>query len=140
MKPSANNTPTAEDLELINTYTRNPLSAEEVYCFNLTLCDNEIDRDFERFSKDALKALCELFPGRTGICDHNMSSKNQLARIYKTWLEEDKNKKTTVGENYTALRAKAYMLRTKENEEIIAQIEGGIRKDPGQRQLLCLLC
>ena len=76
MTQAANNTPSAEELELINSYTRNPLTAEEVYCFNLTLCDNEVDRDFERFSINALKGLCELFPGRTGICDHNMSAKN----------------------------------------------------------------
>jgi len=129
MKPSANNTPTAQDLELINAYTRNPLSAQEVYCFTLTLCDNEVDRDFERFSIDALKALIPLFAGKTGIADHNMSSHNQKARIFKTWLEEDSTKKTLAGESYTALKAKAYMLITEENREMIEQIEGGIKKE-----------
>ncbi len=144
MTQAANNTPTSKELELINTYTRNPLTADEVYCFNLTLCDNEVDRDFERFSVNALKGLCELFPGRTGICDHNMSAKNQLARIFKTWLEEDKNKKTSTGEAYVALKAKAYMLRTKENEEIIAQIEGGIKKEVSvgcsMKAMTCSIC
>ena len=144
MTQAANNTPSAEELELINSYTRNPLTAEEVYCFNLTLCDNEVDRDFERFSINALKGLCELFPGRTGICDHNMSAKNQLARIFRTWLEEDKSRKTSVGEAYVALKAKAYMLRTKENEEIIAQIEGGIKKEVSvgcsMKTMTCSIC
>ncbi len=129
MKPSANNTPAKEELELINTYTRNPLSENEVYCFNLTLCDNEVDRDFERFSVDALKALIPLFEGKTGIADHNMSSSNQKARIFRTWLEEDETKKTSAGEAYTALRAKAYMLITEENRDMIEQIEGGIKKE-----------
>lgn len=129
MKPSANNTPTEQDLELINAYTRNPLSAQEVYCFTLTLCDNEVDRDFERFSVDALKALIPLFAGKTGIADHNMSSLNQKARIFKTWLEEDSTKKTLAGESYAALKAKAYMLITEENKEMIEQIEGGIKKE-----------
>lgn len=144
MTQAANNTPNKEELELINSYTRNPLTKDEVYCFNLTLCDNEVDRDFERFSLEALKGLCELFPGKTGICDHDMSSRNQLARIFKTWLEEDKNKKTSVGENYVALKAKAYMLRTKENEEIISQIEGGIKKEISvgcaMKSLSCSIC
>ncbi len=129
MKPSTNNTPSKEDLELINTYTRNPLSENEVYCFTLTLCDNEVDRDFERFSLDALKALLTLFKGKTGIADHNMSSCNQKARIFKTWLEEDDTKKTSTGETYTALKAKAYMLITEENKDMIEQIEGGIKKE-----------
>lgn len=129
MTTATNNIPDADDLSLINTYARNPLAAEDVYCFNLTLCDNEVDRDFERFSIEALKKLCELFIGRTGISDHNMSSLNQKARIFKTWLEEDKSKKNSVGENYTALKARAYMLRTEENRDMIAQIEGGIKKE-----------
>lgn len=129
MNPSVNNTPTAEDLELINTYARNPLDAKDVYCFNLTLCDNEVDRDFERFSVEGLETLCELFTGKTGIADHNMSSENQKARIFSTHLEEDSTKKTSVGESYVALRAKAYMLRTEQNADMIEQIEGGIKKE-----------
>lgn len=144
MTQQPNNTPTAEELELINAYARNPLSAEQVYCFNLTLCDNEVDRDFERFSVDGLKALCELFKGKTGIADHNMSSQSQKARIFKTWLEQDSNKKTSVGESYVALRAKAYMLRTEENAEMIAQIEGGIKKEVSvgcsMKSLTCSIC
>lgn len=143
-KASVNNTPDEKDLELINAYTRNPLTKEDIYCFNLTLCDNEVDRDFERFSVDALKELCDLFPGKTGICDHDMSSKNQKARIFKTWLEEDKNKKTSTGESYVALKATAYTLRTEENRELIAQIEGGIKKEVSvgcsMKNLTCSIC
>ena len=58
-----------------------------------------------------------------------MSSSDQKARIFTTWLEEDKTKKTSVGESYTALRAKAYMLITDENRNMISQIEGGIKKE-----------
>lgn len=144
MTQATNNTPSAEELELINSYTRNPLSADEVYCFNLTLCDNEVDRDFERFSTDALKGLCELFVGKTGICDHDMSSKNQKARIFKTWLEQDDSKKTSTGEAYVALKAKAYMLRTKDNEDFISQIEGGIKKEISvgcsMKSMSCSIC
>ena len=39
----------AEELAEINRFTRTPLTAEEVYCFAVRLCDNEVDRDFERF-------------------------------------------------------------------------------------------
>ena len=144
MTHSTNNTPDPSELDLINTYARNPLKTEDVYCFNLTLCDNEIDRDFERFDLKALEELLPLFVGKTGISDHNMSSLNQKARIFKTWLEQDDSRKTVTGETYTALKAKAYMLNTEENKGMIEQIEGGIKKEVSvgcsMGSLICSIC
>ena len=89
------NMKTERELELINSYTRSPLSAEDVYLFTLTLCDNEVDRDFERFSTESLAALGELFIGKTGISDHSMRSGDQRARIFRTYIEKNPQKKTT---------------------------------------------
>ena len=58
------------DMEKINRYTRRAYGPEEVYVFSLVLCDNEIDRDFERFSLEALNGLKEMFPGKTCLFDH----------------------------------------------------------------------
>ena len=41
------------DLECINQYKSRPFTEQEVYTFSVVLCDNEIDRDFERFSGEA---------------------------------------------------------------------------------------
>lgn len=124
-----NNTMTAEkELEIINGYATVPLKAEDVFTFTVTLCDNEVDRDNERFTVEALCKLRELFPGKTGISDHSMRSKDQRARVFRTYLEES-GSKNSVGEPYTALKARAYMLRSKENESLIAEIEGGIKKE-----------
>ena len=49
--------PGAEELELIGRYTRRPLAPEEVYTFSAVLCDNEVDREGERFSIPALEKL-----------------------------------------------------------------------------------
>ena len=38
-----------EELEQINRLARRELTAEEVYAFSVRLCDNEVDRDGERF-------------------------------------------------------------------------------------------
>ena len=55
---SSNNKLTAQqETELINTYTRNPVDESKIYVFTVTLCDNEVDRDFERFSKASLEAF-----------------------------------------------------------------------------------
>ena len=45
------------ELELINAYTRKPLGAQDVYVFSVTLCDNDVDRDGERFTVESLFAL-----------------------------------------------------------------------------------
>ncbi|MBQ1454111.1 MAG: hypothetical protein IIZ23_09105, partial [Ruminococcus sp.] len=50
----------AQELALINAYTRRPLSADEVYVFSLVLCDNDVDRDGERFTVESLFALEKL--------------------------------------------------------------------------------
>lgn len=118
-----------KELELINNYTRKPLKAEEVYTFTVTLCDNEIDRDFECFSKESLDTLCKLFVGKTGICDHSMRAKDQAARIYHCYVESDPAKKTSKGEVYTALKAKAYTVITDSTKTLIDEIDGGIKKE-----------
>lgn len=118
-----------KELELINNYTRKPLKAEDIYTFTVTLCDNEIDRDFECFSKQSIETLKNLFVGKTGISDHSMRSKDQAARIYHCYIESDPTKKTSKGEIYTALKAKAYTVITDSTKTLIDEIDGGIKKE-----------
>ena len=73
-----------EDLELINQLAKTPLTAEKVYRFSVRLCDNEVDRDWERFDEEALSVLGDLFVGKSGIFDHQWSAEGQTARIYRT--------------------------------------------------------
>lgn len=129
MKTDNNTQITDAELSAINGFARKKLTREEVYVFPVTLCDNEIDRDFERFLPSALKKLAPLFEGKTGIFDHNAKSSHQTARIFKTWVETDEHKSNSLGEPYCALKAKAYMVRTGENEALIKEIEGGIKKE-----------
>lgn len=117
------------DMELINRLSRKQLTKEEVYIFPVTLCDNEIDRDYESFTVQTLHELSKLFIGKTGISDHSMRSGDQSARVFKTWVEENEDRLTKRGEKYTALRAKAYMVRTLGNEDLIKEIDAGIKKE-----------
>ena len=72
---------TAQDLELIGALARKPLGAQEVYTFSVRLCDNEIDRDFERFSRQTLEQLAPMFVGKSGIFDHQWSARGQAAHL-----------------------------------------------------------
>lgn len=121
--------PDSAALEQINRFTRRTLTADEVYTFSVILCDNEVDRDGERFTVPALQKLAELFVGKTGIFDHHASGKNQTARIYATAVVADESRRTSQGEPYTALKAEAYLLRSDGNAALIADIDGGIKKE-----------
>lgn len=121
--------PTAQELALINKYSRRELTAQEVYVFPVVLCDNEIDRDGERFSLASLEALAKLFIGKTGVFDHSMKGRDQTARIYSARVEHDESRKTRAGEPYAALKARAYMPRTQKNSDLIEEIEAGIKKE-----------
>lgn len=122
-------TVTDEELQLINKLTVKELSKEEVYTFNVILCDNEIDRDCERFDTAALEKLAGLFVGVTGIFDHNPGSGNQTARIFTAKCEKIPGKITSDGNEYICVKAKAYMPRTGKNKDLIAEIDAGIKKE-----------
>lgn len=116
------------ELETINTFTKAELTEEQVYTFSVVLCDNEVDRDFEKFSEEALEKLSELFVGKTGIFDHEWKATNQTARIYRTEIVKE-NRRNSLGEPYSVLKGYAYMLRNEKNAELIAEIEAGIKKE-----------
>ncbi len=118
-----------EDLGLINSFSHTPLSAQEVFCFKVLLCDNEIDRDFERFTTESLKALADMFVGKTAIKNHSMNSDDQSARTYKTEVVTDPVRKNSLGEPYSFLTAYCYMPRLEKNAELIEEIKAGIKKE-----------
>lgn len=121
--------PGQEELEAINRFAKTPLAAEQVYTFTLRLCDNEVDRDFERFDSQALEGLGGLFLGKSGIFDHQWSAQGQTARIYRTEVVREPSMTTAAGDEYRWLKGWAYLLRTEKNAELIAEIEGGIKKE-----------
>ena len=117
-----------EELKAINAMSKKKLRPEEVYAFAVRLCDNEIDRDNERFPAATLEELAPLFVGRSGLFDHQWSTRNQAARIYRTEVVRE-SWMTEAGEPYCYLKGCAYLLRTEGNRELIAAIEGGIKKE-----------
>ena len=117
------------ELAAINGFAKTALTEEQVYAFSIKLCDNEVDRDFERFDAEALETLGELFLGRSGLFDHQWSALGQTARIYRTEVVEEPGRVTAAGDQYRWLKAWAYLMRTEKHEDLIAEIEGGIKKE-----------
>lgn len=132
-----------KDLELINALTRRALKSDEVYTFAVRLCDNEIDRDYECFDEDTLEQLSKLFVGVSGVFDHQWSARGQAARIYRTEVVREASL-TTDGRPYCWLKGWAYMMRTEENETLITEIDGGIKREVSVgcavEEVLCSVC
>ena len=113
--------PTTMQLEAINAQAKARLNAEQVYVFSLRLCDDQVDRDYERFDTGALGALAKLFIGKTGVVDHKWSTEKQIARIFETQVVKE--------EGVSYIKAWAYIRRGGSNDEIVADIEAGIKKE-----------
>ena len=118
---SGGGVPVGHQLEAINALAKAELTAEQVYVFSLRLCDDQVDRDFERFDTEALAGLAKLFIGKTGILDHQWSAGNQVARIFETEVVRE--------ERVSYIKAWAYIRRGGRAEELIADIEAGILKE-----------
>lgn len=121
--------PNDSELALINAYTRREMSADEVYAFTVVLCDNEVDRDGERFNRESLEKLSELFVGKTGIFDHNPSARNQAARIFSCEVEELPGRVTALGDRYCRLKARAYVPKNDGSRDLIDSIDSGILRE-----------
>lgn len=124
------------ELALINAQTLRALTAEEVFIFRLAACDDQVDRDYERFTLAALEGLVPLFVGRPVLMDHKWSAGAQTARIYAAGVEE--------AENVHRLILRCYMPRTEETAPTITAIESGILRECSVgcavERVVCSIC
>lgn len=136
---------TDEELKKINKLTLEPLKAEEVFSFKMSMCDNETDdRNYEPFNLQSLKDMKKLYIGKTVIKDHSRRADNQVARVYDTELVYEEGKLTKAGEPFARLVAKCYMIKTAKNADLIADIKAGIKKEVSTscrpKKAVCSIC
>lgn len=132
------------DLDLINAQAKAELTEDQVYTFAVRLCDNEVDRDLERFPRKSLEKLADLFVGKSGIFDHLWTARGQAARLYKTEVVDEPNRTTAAGDPYSWLKGYAYTVRTESNQDLIAEIDAGIKREVSVGcsvgRLVCSIC
>lgn len=116
------------DMELINKFAYKPLTPNDVYVFNVKLCDSERDRDNERFTWSALQDIKELAIGKQGIIDRGYAKSSIIARIFDTTFYTDMGFDKDGHPKYW-VEAKAYMVRNADTEEAIKEINTGIKKE-----------
>ena len=127
-----------EELGLINQQTLRPLGADEVFTFRLAACDNQVDRDFERFTEATLEELAQKYVGRPVLRDHNWSAAAQTARVYAASVEPGE------GGGVRRLVLRCYMPRSEQTVPTIAAIESGILRECSVglsvKRALCSIC
>ena len=127
-----------EELALINQQTLRPLGADEVFTFRLAACDNQVDRDFERFTEATLEELAQKYVGRPVLRDHNWSAAAQTARVYAGSVEPGEE------EGVRRLVLRCYMPRSEPTAPTIAAIESGILRECSVglavKRALCSIC
>lgn len=127
-----------EELALINQQALRPMTEEEVFAFRLAACDNQVDRDFERFTDETLAELAERFVGRPVLRDHNWSAAAQTARVYAGGVEPGE------GEGVKRLVLRCYMPRSEQTAPTITAIESGILRECSVglavKRALCSIC
>ena len=124
------------DLALINAQSLVPRTAENVFTFRLAACDNQVDRDKERFTDRTLDQFSEMFVGRPVLRDHNWNGGSQTARIYAGHVESNGSVRRLI--------LQAYMPRNERAAPVIDDIEAGILREVSVgvsvRNALCSIC
>jgi hypothetical protein len=125
-----------EDLALINRLTLRALTTDEVFTFRLAACDNQVDRDHERFTEAALDAMAPLFVGKPVLLDHKWSAGSQTARVYDAAVQ--------TGGAVRRLVLRCYMPRNPRTEGTVSAIESGILRESSvgltMGKVLCSIC
>lgn len=115
-----------DTLVLINKNTKEEVTKDDVYVFDLILCDNEIDRDYEKMTPEFLKEVASKGAGLVGIKNHEWDAKNQWARILSCrYVETDEL--TLQGDKRSYVLATAYT--SKCYKDIVESINLGIIKE-----------
>ena len=129
-----------EDYKKISGMLCKEIAIEDLATFEITLCTNQIDRDFEAFHDTTIVYnLLPMYDGKTGFITDSIRG-----RIYETYTKQIKkeNNDTEDGTSFTqtiALIGKVFIINnTAETRQFIMDIEDGYIKDNISISCSCL--
>jgi len=129
-------TPTRSELELINRFARRALAGDEVYVGECDLCNDGVDRAFERFTVEVLQDFADSLPGKSLLAGHDHGSL-PLGLWFDARLRCDEL-------GVTHLRPSYYIVKTRDNEHHRAQLDGGVYRYASigfrAQDLVCDIC
>lgn len=107
--------------EEVNRFALRPLDSAEFAVFTLDLCHDQIDRHFSRFPQEELEKINEMVPGRPLMERHDLKGSLPRGTFFRSRLHQ--------GGDHVFVRPDVYVLRTRENEDFILNIEGGVYRE-----------
>ncbi len=105
----------------VNRFALRPLERQEFVAFTMDLCHDQVDRHFSRFPEEELVKINELTPGRPLMERHDVRGSLPRGTFFRSRLHRD--------EKHVSVRPDVYVLRTRENEGFILNIEGGVYRE-----------
>lgn len=106
--------PTDEELAQINAISKIDLEKHDVVVFTLQSADQNVDRQYEHFTSQALKSMAEKSVNKPILLDHYASTRSQVGKIFSASVAKQ------------ALMQKAYFPKTDRNLGIIEDIMNGL--------------
>lgn len=105
----------------VNRFALRPLELEEFAVFTLDLCNSKVDRHHSRFPVEELEKIHEMVPGRPLMERHDVKGSLPRGTFFRSSLHRE--------DEVLSVRPDVYVLRTRENEDFILNIEGGVYRD-----------
>ena len=108
-------------LEEVNRFALRPLNREQFEVFSLDLCHNQVDRHFSRFPEVELEKINGMVPGRPLMERHDLRGSLPRGTFFRSSIHHERER--------VSVRPDVYVLRTRENEDFILNIEGGVYRE-----------
>ncbi|MFA6240984.1 MAG: hypothetical protein WC655_08650 [Candidatus Hydrogenedentales bacterium] len=105
----------------VNRFALRPLAPAEFVVFTLDLCHNEIDKHFSRFPDEELAKINALTPGRPLMERHDLRGTLPRGTFFRSTLHREGGR--------VSVRPDVYVMRTRDNEDFILNIEGGVYRE-----------
>jgi hypothetical protein len=105
----------------VNCFSLRPLGRDEFAVFTMDLCHNRIDRHYSRFPDEELTKINEMVPGRPLMERHDLRGTLPRGTFFRSQLHSAADR--------LCVRPDVYVLRTKDNEDFILNIEGGVYRE-----------
>ena len=116
-------------LSYLSPNERNNINWRDYFIFKIILCNNEIDRDNEKFSIPVLFQIRDMAIGKTGILENDcdINGRNSVARIFDCSVEYDRDSVTKDGEPLLYVQAHAFIdtNASNNNYSIVSKIKEG---------------
>ena len=109
------------------------------YTFDMKICDNEVDGNYDRFPVSSLKQIAKLVVGKRGTFKGK-----QVAKVLSAYVVSDNTQTTKAGDTYLWVRARVNIELNDETSALIYKIEHGSKKPVSVgcsvEHMVCSIC